>query len=150
MTQFLLDRTNDPATSEYQFGGQGMIAQLQERISKSLRTTVTLSSDSFILIRRIGGGGSSNMAKMFEQMFRAFDLTTWWALFGTLMGLLLFAVIVSIAFSDSLSPLGVLMAMMGENEESENSSDASQRRRSTAVALVGTGFNIFFFLGKPL
>lgn len=153
MTKFVNDRAKDPDTNKYMFGAQGMVAQLPARIGSHIDTTVTISEDPFVILKS-SAGGSTNTAAMLNQVFRAFDKSTWYSLVGVFLFLVFLSAIVSYVINNSMRPTAIVDTMRGvpPDDDDHDKLIASKRRtlRHTIISIVGSAGGIVFILGKLL
>jgi len=102
----------DETTRVYQFGLQGMLAQLPERVTPNLRTTITMLETSVVIYNAtIDSGGE--LESSFRQVFQGFDRPTWFVMFAIYFGLVAVGYIISVAYRRTFSPFVALMHLQG-------------------------------------
>lgn len=160
LNEFVSDMAANTKTSSYMFGAQGLVAQLPNRVNNFTRTTVTVVEGEMVIVKSVVGIAHPVTAA-FNQVFRGFDGATWIVLCSFLLGLFVLSFAVTLTFTRSVNPLGVVMALMGEThivnnqcgvglgvlssgEESIVVHRTSLHR--SAIALLGVAFSTFWII----
>lgn len=149
MVKFVADRAKDPTTNQYQFGAQGMVAQLPHRLTSGVRTTTTLVEDPNLILRGVARGLQNGDTSL-GAIFRGFELGTWIAIavFATI--LLGTAAIISYAFTGNIWPMGILLTMTTEPilKDGDESATTAYRMHRVVVSLLGIAITVFFVVSK--
>lgn len=149
MVEFVAHHAQNEATNEYRFGITGMLTQLPERISKNVIPTVQLFESEFLVLGP-SKEDTGTVQAAFNQLFRAFEGSTWIVLSIFVLLLFILALLVSCVFTQPLTPFNVLMNLCGEHklifDVSENLARDSDVRSSkslhrSAVIMLGIGFS---------
>lgn len=149
--------SSDEASKEYQFGVQGMVAQLPRRVSPNMRTTITMMETSVVIYNASAGSGGG-LESSFQQVFQGFDRPTWFVMFAIYLALVAVGYCISVTFRKTFSPFVALMHLQGadgplfenENEEVDKEDIVFQvhpkirRMHELSIALL---YSSFFIMG---
>lgn len=142
MLKFISETANDTNTKKYMFGAQGMLSHLPSRITPTLNPSVTIYAEMMVIIKSIGGSSQNTVAAV-EEAFQAFDLSTWAAIFGVIVFLVLLSVAMSYVHTGSVPATTVFDNLCGiVDEETDDTVGHNRVLRRTTVSLLGASVYI--------